>query len=136
MDKYTYPALQTIPAGGTAVLNPTRYCCGCGAVSQADSGVIRLSGICGRQRTQYHVVFDANVAIPAGGTAGPITLTLMLDGAPLPASAAIVTPAAAGDFWHISINDLVDVCFGDSATIAVRNDSGVAIEMQNAILTV
>lgn len=136
MDKYTYPALQTIPDGGTVLLNPTRFCCGCGAVSQADTGVIRLSGVCGRQRTQYHVSFDANVAIPDGETVGPITLTILLDGAPLPASSAIVTPAAAGEFWHISIHDLVDVCFGDSVSIAIRNDSGVPIEMQNAILTV
>lgn len=136
MDKYTYPALQTIPAGGNAPLNPTAYQCGCGAVRQAETGVIRLSGVCGRCKTQYHIMFDANVAIPEGGTVVPITISLLLDGVALPASSAIVTPAAAGEFWHISINDLVDVCFGDSVTIAIRNDSEEPIEMQNAILTV
>lgn len=136
MDKYTYPALQTIADGGNALLNPTRYSCGCGAVSQAETGVIRLSGVCSGRKSQYHIMFDANVAIPTGGTVGPITISLLLDGVPLPASSAIVTPAAAGDFWHVSLNDLVDVCCGDSVTIGVRNDSGAPIEMQNAILTV
>lgn len=136
MDKYTYPALQTIADGANALLNPTEYQCGCGAVRQTETGVIRLSGICGRCKTQYHIMFDANVAIPDGGTVVPITLSLLLDGVALPASTAIVTPAAAGEFWHISINDLVSVCFGDSVTIAIRNDSGEPIEMQNAILTV
>lgn len=136
MDKYTYPALQTIAAGGNVLLNPVSCQCGCGAVRQTETGVIRLSGICGRQKTQYHIMFDANVAIPAGGTVGPITISILLDGVALPASSAIVTPAAAGDLWHISLNDLVDVCFGDSVTIGIRNDSGVPINMQNAILTV
>lgn len=136
MDKYTYPALQTIADGGNALLNPTAVQCGCGAVRQAETGVIRLSGVCGRCKTQYHIMFDANVAIPTGGTVGPITISILLDGVPLPASSAIVTPAAAGEFWHISLNDLVDVCFGDSVTIGIRNESGAPINMQNAILTV
>lgn len=136
MDKYTYPALQTIADGGNVLLNPTAVQCGCGAVRQTETGVIRLSGICGRQKTQYHIMFDANVAIPTGGTAGPITISILLDGVPLPASSATVTPAAAEEFWHISLNDLVDVCFGDSVTIGIRNESGAPIDMQNAILTV
>lgn len=136
MEKYTFAALQTIPAAGVATLNPTEYCCGCGAVRQTETGVIRLSGICGRLKTQYHIMFDANVAIPTGGTVGPITISILLDGVPLPASTAIVTPAAAEEFWHISLNDLVDVCFGDSVTIGIRNESGAPINMQNAILTV
>lgn len=136
MDKYTYPALQTIAEDGNVLLNPTSYQCGCGAVRQTETGVIRLSGICGRHKTQFHVMFDANVAIPDGGTATPIILSILLDGVALPASSAIVTPAAAGDFWHISMNDLVDVCCGDSVTVAIRNDTGAEIEMQNAILTV
>lgn len=136
MDKYTYAALQTIAPGGNVLLNPTSYQCGCGEVYQTETGVIRLSGICGRRKTQYHVMFDANVAIPDGGTVGPITISLLIDGVALPASTAVVTPAAAGDFWHISINDLVDVCMGDSVTIAIRNDTGAEIEMQNAILIV
>ena len=136
MDKYTYSALQTIADGGNALLNPTRYNCGCGAVSQTETGVIRLAGVCGNQKTQYHIMFDANVAISAGGTVGPITVSLLLDGVPLPASSAIVTPAAASEFWHVSLNDLIDVCFGDSVTIGIRNDSGTPIDMQNAILKV
>ena len=105
-------------------------------MSQAETGVIRLSGVCSGRKTQYHIMFDANVAIPTGGTVGPITISLLLDGVPLPASSAIVTPAAAGEFWHVSLNDLVDVCCGDSVTIGIRNDSGTPIDMQNAILTV
>lgn len=137
MDKFAYAPTQTIVASGYALLTPTDCCCCCdNAVRQTATGVIRLSGRCGRAITQYHVMFDANVAIPADGTAGAITLGLTLDGVTLPGSIATVTPAAVGDLWHISVNELVNVSCGDAVTIAVQNLSGVEIEMRNAVLIV
>jgi hypothetical protein len=76
------------------------------------------------------------VAIPAGGTVGPISIALVVDGVVLPSSIAIVTPAAVGDFWHITIDDVVDVAYHDSTQIAVRNTGTDEIEMQNAVLIV
>lgn len=137
MDKFSYAPVQTVLSNGYVLLNPTDCCCCCdNTVRQTATGVIRLSGQCGRSVTQYHVIFEANVAIPTGGTAGAITLGLTLDGVTLPGSVAVVTPAAAGDVWHISINELIDVSCGDAVTIAVQNLSGVDIEMRNAILLV
>lgn len=137
MDKFSYAPVQTVSSNGYVLLNPTDCCCCCdNTVRQTATGVIRLSGQCGRNVTQYHVIFEANVAIPTGGTAGAITIGLTLDGVTLPGSIAVVTPAAAGDVWHISINELIDVSCGDAVTIAVQNLSGVEIEMRNAILLV
>lgn len=137
MDKFSYAPVQTVSSNGYVLLNPTDCCCCCdNTVRQTATGVIRLSGRCGRNVTQYHIIFEANVAIPSGGTAGAITLGLTLDGVTLPGSIAVVTPAAAGDVWHISINELVNVSCGDAVTIAVQNLSGVDIEMRNAILLV
>lgn len=137
MDKFAYAPVQSIAAGGNALLNPTDYCCCCdNTVRQTATGVIRLAGRYNRNITQYHVIFDANVALPAGGTVAPITLGLTLDGVVLPGTIATVTPAAVGDVWHVDMNDLVNVMCGDSVTIAVKNLSGTAIEMRNAILLV
>lgn len=137
MDKFSYAPIQSVSSNGYVLLNPTDCCCCCdNSVRQTATGVIRLSGRCNRSVTQYHIIFEANVAIPADGTAGAITLGLTLDGVTLPGSIAVVTPAAVGDVWHISINELVNVQNGDAVTIAVQNLSGVPIEMRNAILLV
>lgn len=137
MDKFAYAPVQTIAAGGNALLNPTDCCCCCdNTVRQTATGVIRLAGRYNRSITQYHVIFDANVAIPAGATVAPITLGITLDGVVLPGTIATVTPASAGDVWHIGVNDLINVMCGDAVTIAVQNLSGVDIEMRNAVLIV
>lgn len=137
MDKFAYAPVQEIAANGNALLTPSDCCCCCdNTVRQTATGVIRLAGRCNRNITQYHIVFDANVAIPSGGTASPITLGITLDGVVLPGTIATVTPASAGDVWHIGINDLVNVMCGDAVTIAVQNLSGTAIEMRNAVLVV
>lgn len=139
MEKFSYAPVQTVAANGYALLNPSgmETCCCCtNSVRQTATGVIRLSGKCDRAITQYHVMFDGNVAIPAAGAAGAITIGLTLDGVTLPGSIAVVTPAAVGDFWHIAINELINVQNGDAVTIAVQNLSGVDIEMRNALLIV
>lgn len=137
MSKFTYTALQTIPGGGNALLTDTDRRCGkCRSAGLTDTGVIRLLGAASQPCARYGVRFGANVAIPAGGTAGPITIALVVDGVVLPSSIAIVTPAAAGDFWHIAIDDTVDVPYHSSSQIAVRNNGTDDIEMQNAILIV
>lgn len=137
MSKFTYTALQTIPAGGNALLTDAEArCCKCRSAGLTDTGVVRLLGASSQPCARYGVRFGANVAIPAGGTAGPISLALVVDGVVLPSSIAIVTPAAAGDFWHITIDDSVDVPYHSSSQIAVRNDGTDEIEMQNAVLLV
>lgn len=139
MDKFAYAPTQTIAANGYALLNPTAMetcCCYTNSVRQTATGVIRLAGKCDRAITQYHVMFDSNVAIPADGTAGAISIGLALDGVTLPGSIATVTPAAVGDFWHMCINELINVQNGDAVTVAVQNLSGIEIEMRNAVLIV
>jgi hypothetical protein len=137
MSKFTYTALQTIPGGGNALLTDTDRRCGkCRSAGLTDTGVVRLLGASSQPCARYGVRFGANVAIPTGGTAGPITIALVVDGVVLPSSIAIVTPAAVGDFWHITIDDVVDVAYHDSTQIAVRNTGTDEIEMQNAVLIV
>ena len=53
------------------------------------SGLFTLRGIVNNPSAcsaKYKVSFGANIAIAAGGTAGPISLALAIDGEPIPTS--------------------------------------------------
>jgi hypothetical protein len=76
------------------------------------------------------------VAIPTGGTVAPIEVALAVNGEALGTATAIVTPAAAGDFWSIFIADEIDVPGGCCITVSVRNLGDDPIEVENGNLIV
>ena len=79
------------------------------------------------------MTFDANIAVADGGTVGEISVSLVIDGEPVGNAVAIVTPAAVGDFFNVSISTFVDIPCGCCASVAVENTStGTAIDVQNA----
>ncbi len=80
--------------------------------------------------------FGANIALPTGGSAGPIQLAIAINGEPVSATQMIVTPAAVGEFFNVSRTLFLNVPSGCCAQISVENTSTVAIDVQNASLIV
>jgi hypothetical protein len=82
------------------------------------------------------VTFNANIAVaPAadGGVLGPISVALQEDGETLTNAVAIVTPAAIGDYFNVSLTTFIVIPCGCCVTVAVENTSdGSAIDVQNA----
>ena len=72
----------------------------------------------------------------AGGTPGPISVAIAVDGEPLPSSVATVTPAAAGAFFNVAASEYVDVTKGCCASLSIRNVSGQSIDVSNANLII
>ena len=121
MAEFTNANLQVVQPNQPVVYNETPDTCNNGCITHREgAGVIRLSGPCG-----------ANIAVPAGGTAGAISLAVSVDGEPLPASVGTVTPTAAGDFFNVFIPAKV-FATRDGAVISVRNISAQPIEVVNA----
>ena len=134
MAEYAANAVQTIPPGETAIFN-TVEACKFGLIRHRDqTGTFLLSGAsnCKRRNAQYMVDFGANIAISEGGTAGPISVAISLDGSTLPMTEMIVTPSAVGEYFNVSRASEVDIWNGCCETIAVRNTSSQSIDMQNA----
>lgn len=103
---------------------------------RSGSGIFTLKGANNTCRTIYRVTFDANIAVaPAadGGVLGPISIALTENGESLGNATAVITPAAIGDFFNVSITTFVSLPCGCCKTVAVRNVSdGTAIEVTNA----
>lgn len=130
----TASALQTVAAGQNVLFTETPVC-GSGCIVHRDgSGIVTLRGQTNQCRARYRVSFGANIAVPAGGTPGPISVAIAIDGEPLAASTAIVTPTVVDAFFNVSLDTFVEVPRGCCVTVAVENTSGQAISVQNANL--
>ena len=130
-------AVQTVTAGNSVIFTDT-VVNGCASiVNRADSGLIKLRGLSNSQcRARFRASFGANIALPTGGSAGPISLTLTLDGEPLASTKMIVTPTAVNSYFNIATDVHIDVPIGCCATLSVRNTDGPDIIVQNASLIV
>lgn len=134
--EFTSNALQEVAAGQNVIFTETSASCKKGYVIHREgSGVITLRGIVNCPQAcyaDYAVSFGANIAVPEGGTAGPISIAIAIDGESLPTSSAIVTPAAAGDFWNVYVTANIRVPRGCCYIVSVENTSDQAIDVQNA----
>lgn len=124
-------AIQTVEANGTVIFTSTSVNRGCTIRHRQGSG--RFTAL---KQGVYKVSFQGNVAIPTGGTAGPISMDIVQDGESLAGSRMVSTPAAVDTYNSISTVVLVEVYRCDSASIAVRNTSGVAINLQDANIVI
>lgn len=154
MAEYAYNPIQLVEPGQNVLLD-TVIPCGKGYVYHRNqSGIVTLRGIVKNPNAcfaRYQVEFNGNIAIPSGGTVGPISVALAIDGEPILTSRAIVTPAATAEepptsanFFNVTSTAIITVPKGCCFNIAVENTSGPAaaggvapeILVQNANLTV
>lgn len=141
MAEYSANALQTVNPGETFIFTEAPDPCRRGLVRHRDgTGSFLLSGWvpnigcrCRRRRSaEYLVDFGANIAIPTGETVGPISVALTIDGATIPASQMIVTPAAVEEFFNVSRAINAQIWNGCCESVAIRNTSDIPILVQNA----
>ena len=136
MAEFTNATIQTVASNQNVILTETPVCPSRCIVHREGSGIVTLRGLTAQCKARFRVAFGGNIALPAGGTAGPISVAIAIAGEPLPASKAIVTPAAVEQFNNVYVDTFIDVPAGCCVTVAVENTSGVDIEVQNANLIV
>ena len=129
-------ATQTVNAGANVYFTDVVTGGNCAITHRDDSGLVNLKGLTNQCRARYKVSFGGNIAIPTGGTAGPISLAIAIDGEAVLATTMIANPAAVGDFWNVYSSVFVDVPKGCCSTISVQNISTVAVDVANANLIV
>lgn len=133
MAEYTNVALQEVDAGQNVVFTEAPAACNRGFINHRDgSGVFSLHGVTNQCRARYKVSYGGNIAVPAGGTAGAISLALAISGEALASATAIVTPTATGAFFNVSSAVYVEVPRGCCLSVSVKNTSTQAISVQNS----
>lgn len=134
----TNATLQTVATNGNVIFTETPVGCKKGYVMHREgSGNVQLRGItCNQCFARYKVSFGANIAIPTGGTAGPISIALALDNEGMNSATATVTPAAVDEYFNVYVSVYVDVPKGCCTTASVKNISTQAINVANPNLIV
>ena len=118
MAEYVTTTDALVALNGTIPFNAVSIPCGSGNVVPLAVGILNLRGSASNRFARYNVGVKANVQIPTGGAVTPIALAIALNGAVIPESVAIVTPAAVGDYWHINTEIPVTIPCGCCGTVS------------------
>lgn len=138
MAKFTAIPVQAVADAQNVILTDAVRCKNGYILHSGNSGLVTIRGIANQCQgvARYRTTFSGNIAIPAEGTVGSISLAIAVDGEALGNAVAIVTPAAVNEFWNVSISDEIDVPRGCCLTVSVRNTSGQPIDVRNGNLMI
>ena len=100
--------------------------CNRGNVIPLAAGVLELEGNTPNRFARYRVRVQGNVQIPTGGAVTPIALGITVNGAVIPESIAIVTPAAVEDYWFVSTEAIITVPKGCCVSVSAEYVDGTA----------
>ena len=111
-----------------------------------ETGVFTLRGITNNCFARYQVTFNGNIAIPEGGTVGPIAVAIAVSGEPRLTSRAIYTPADLDEYGNVTSTAIITVPRGCCFNMSVEYVSGITddpattptpvISVQNANLVI
>lgn len=118
MARYITTADSLVALNGTIPFNAVSIPCNTGNVVPVVEGILNLKGNTPNKFARYEVTLQGNVQIPTSGEVTPIALGVALNGAVIPESVAIVTPAAVGDYWHINTTVTITVPCGCCLTVS------------------
>ena len=127
--------IQQVAAGQNAVLDVDVIKSRC-VSHRTGSGLICVDNSgCDCKPARYKVFVKANISIPTGGTVGPISLGIALNGEIVQSSITTVTPAAAGDEFSVATEEIVNAgkC---PVNIAVRNPNTQTIQVSDLVVIV
>lgn len=147
MAEFTYNPIQLVQPNQVVLLNTTIRCPKGYVLHREESGIVTLRGIVNNpcaEYARYQVTFNGNIAVPEGGTAGPIAVAIAIDGEPILTSRAIVTPTVADAYFNVTSTAIITVPKGCCFNVSVENVTEIvapataaqAINVQNANLVV
>lgn len=144
MAEYLANAVQSVPLNQPAVFDASIPCTNGQVFHEDGTGIFILRGAVSNPTccfARYQVIFNGNIALPEGGTAGPIAVALAVNGEVRPTSRAIITPAAVEEYGNVTSTAIITVPRGCCFSVSLRHvpateDPAVTpapvIELQNA----
>lgn len=136
MAEYTVIGPQTVEDNSPVLFSNMTISGGCQIMHREGSGLFTLFGPdgCPCRGRIVQITVGANVSIPTGGTAGPITTVLAINGEPDLSTKMVVTPAAVSELQNISRTINVLVPGGSTTDISLVNRSGVDVVYENVTI--
>ena len=120
MAEYFANVEQTVTVGNPVVFSASIPCTRGFIYHEDETGIFILRGITPNCFARYQVTFNGNIAIPTGGTVGPIAVAIAVNGEPRQTSRAIVTPAAVEEYNNVTSTAIITVPKGCCFSLSVR----------------
>lgn len=125
MAEYSANAEQLVELNQPVVFTASIPCNKGYIYHEDETGIFILKGITNNCFARYQVTFNGNIAIPEGGTVGPIAVAVTINGESRPTSRAIFTPAAVDEYGNVTSTAIVTVPKGCCFSMSVRAVSGI-----------
>lgn len=139
MAELTAVAVQTVSASGSVLFTDDigfRNCNRRFVYHRPGTGTVSVRGLPGCNFTPLTVSFGANIAVPAGGTVGEISLALAADGEVIGSTERLFTPAAVDEYGNVTASAEILVPCWLPLSFSVVNTSDQDILVQNASLII
>lgn len=94
-------------------------------IHEDGTGIFILRGNSTGCFARYQVTFNGNIAVPEGGTVGPIAVSIATNGEARTTSRAIFTPAAVEEYGNVTSTAIITVPKGCCFSVSVRAVSGL-----------
>jgi len=145
--EYLANPVQVVNLNSPVLFNASIPCNRGYVYHEDETGVFILRGITnGQCFATYQVTFNGNIAIPEGGTVGPVAVAITVNGEPRVTSRAIFVPAAVDTYGNVTSTAIIKVPKGCCFSLSVEYVSGItddpaavpapAINVQNANLVI
>ena len=145
--EYLANPVQVVNLNSPVLFNASIPCNRGYVYHEDETGVFILRGITnGQCFATYQVTFNGNIAIPEGGTVGPIAVAITVNGEPRVTSRAIFVPAAVDTYGNVTSTAIIKVPKTCCFSLSVEYVSGItddpaavpapAINVQNANLVI
>ena len=145
MAEYLANAVQNVNVNAPIIFTASIPCNRGNVYHEDETGVFILRGNTNQCFATYQVTFNGNIAIPTGGTVGPIAIAIAVNGEPRLTSRAIFVPAAVETYGNVTSTAIIKVargcCFSLSVEYVPGDDDPTTtptpvIEVQNANLVI
>lgn len=122
--EYLANASQEVALNGPVLFTASIPCRRGFIYHEDETGVFILRGKTQQCFATYRVTFNGNVAIPEGGTVGPIALALAVNGEPRVTSRAIFTPSEVEEYGNLTSTAIIKVPCGCCFSLSVEYVNG------------
>lgn len=125
MAEYLSNPVQNVALNAPILFGDSISCPRGNVLHEDGQGIFILRGNTPNCFARYQVTYNGNIAIPEGGTVGPIAVSIAVNGEERPTSRAIFTPAAAEQYGNVTSPAIITVPRGCCFTLSVRSVSGI-----------
>jgi hypothetical protein len=145
MAEYLGNAVQSVALNQPIVFTASIPCTRGNVYHEDETGNFILRGCTPNCFARYQVTYNGNIAIPTGGTVGPIAVAITVNGDTRPTSRAIYVPAAVDTYGNVTSTAIITVpkvcCFNVSVRyVAADEDPATTptpvISVQNSNLVI